>query len=128
MNAAEVNAERYAQHPHGDAADNHRIFYIAGSTHTIGRNKGKCPYERLYDRDGSEHIQTHLSAFRFHAAKDGYHSAGCKDEPAADNDYDFTDTGKFFNIVDGFIIPSCTDTLADDGHQSNADADGCDTI
>ena len=73
-------------------------------------------------------MRAEAGAFCFHAAEDSDRLCEQIDDGTGDEDDDFRKPGQPFDVINRFIFPFCTDTLTDDGHQSDADTHGGDSV
>ena len=128
MDAAEINAQRHPERPHTDAGENHRKPHIPGSPHSICRNKCERPDDRLYHRDPSDHVETHLRTLRLHAAQNRDRFRRQKYERTACDDDNLRHCRQFFDIIDRLILAPRAETLSDHRHHADSDTDRRDAV
>lgn len=126
--AAQVNAKAYTAQPHGAAGDDHGEPDIACGAHSVSRDERQYPRNRLYDRDKQHHLHAELCALRFHSAEHRNRLGQSEYEQAAADDDKLGDPGELLDIVDRLVLASRTETLSDNGHKTDADSHGSDTV
>ena len=125
---AKIDAQAHSEDPHGTGGQNHGKFDISGCTQSIRRDKCRNPDDWFYNRDYRHHIKTHIRTGWFHTCDHCNRLRQSPDDETADDNNHLGQYGKFLDIIHGLFFFTGTDTLTDNGHQTNSNTNCCNTV